>query len=54
MVHIILTASLGVAAKFRTGSQPITSQLTDKTGEHATPTDPGRICIALPLTTLLV
>jgi hypothetical protein len=42
MVHIILTASSGVAAKLRTGSQPILSKLTDKIGEQATPTDPGK------------
>jgi hypothetical protein len=41
MIHIILTASSGVAAKLRTGSQPISSKLTDKIGEQATPTDPG-------------
>jgi hypothetical protein len=29
-VHIMLTASSGVAAKLRTGSQPIPSKLTDK------------------------
>jgi hypothetical protein len=40
-VHIILTASSGVAAKLRTGSQPTSSKLTDKIGEQATPTDPG-------------
>jgi hypothetical protein len=42
MVHIILTASSGVAAKLRIGSQPIPSKLTDKVGEQATPTDPGK------------
>jgi hypothetical protein len=41
-VHIILTASSGVAAKLRTGSQPIPSKLTDKIGEQATPNDPGK------------
>jgi hypothetical protein len=50
-VHIILTASSGVAAKLRTGSP---SKLTDKKGEQATPTDPGSIGIALPLVTLSV
>jgi hypothetical protein len=40
MVHIILTASSGVAPKLSTGSQPIPSKLTDKIGEEATPTDP--------------
>jgi hypothetical protein len=40
-VHIILTASSGVAAKLRTGSQPTSSKLTDKIGEQATPSDPG-------------
>ncbi len=43
MVHIILTASSGEAAKFKIGSQPISSKLTDKLGEQATPTDPGSI-----------
>jgi hypothetical protein len=42
-VHIILTASSGVAAKLRTGSQPIPSKLTDKIGEQATPTDPSKL-----------
>jgi hypothetical protein len=42
MVHIILTASSGVAAKLRTGSQPIPSKLTDKIREQAKPTDPGK------------
>jgi hypothetical protein len=43
MVHIILTVSSGVAAaKLRTGSQPISSKLTEKIGEQATPTDPGK------------
>ncbi len=41
-VHIILSASSGVAAKLRTGSQPIPSKLTDKIEEQATPTDPGK------------
>jgi hypothetical protein len=41
-VHIILIASSGIAAKLRTGSQLIPSQLTDKIGEQATPTDPGK------------
>jgi hypothetical protein len=40
--HIILTASSGVSDKLRTGSQPIPSKLTDKIGEQATPTDPGK------------
>jgi hypothetical protein len=35
-------ASSGVAAKLRTGSQPIPSKLTDKIGEQATPSDPGK------------
>jgi hypothetical protein len=42
MVHIILTASTRIAAKLRTGSQPIPSKFTDKIGEQATPTDPGK------------
>jgi hypothetical protein len=42
MVHIILTASSGVADKLRTGAQPIPSKLTDKIGEQATPSDPGK------------
>jgi hypothetical protein len=41
MVHNILTASSGVAAKLRTGSQPTSSKLTDKIGEQATPSNPG-------------
>jgi hypothetical protein len=41
MVHIILTASSGVATKLRTGSQPTSSKLTDKIGEQATPSNPG-------------
>jgi hypothetical protein len=41
-VHIILTASSGVATKLRTGSQPIPSKLTEKIGEQATPNDPGK------------
>jgi hypothetical protein len=46
-LHIILTASAGVAAKLRTGSQLIPSKLTDKIGEQATRTltDPGSIHI---------
>jgi hypothetical protein len=36
MVRIILTASSGVAAQLRTGSQPIPSKLNDKIGEQAT------------------
>jgi hypothetical protein len=43
-VHIILKASLRVAAKLRTGSQPISLKLTDIIGEQATPIDPGSIC----------
>ncbi len=43
MVHIILTASSGVTAKLRTGSQPIPSKLTDKIGEQATPSNLGSI-----------
>jgi hypothetical protein len=39
-VHIILTASSGVADKLRTGSQPIPSKLSDKIREQATPSDP--------------
>jgi hypothetical protein len=42
-VHIILTASSGVADKLRTGSQPIPSKLTDKIGEQATPSDPEKM-----------
>jgi hypothetical protein len=41
--HIILTASSGVADKLRTGSQSIPSKLTDKIGEQATPSNPGKI-----------
>jgi hypothetical protein len=41
-VYIILTASSGIAAKLRIGSQPIPSKLTDKIGEQATPTDTGK------------
>jgi hypothetical protein len=54
MVHIILTDSSGVAAKLRTGSQPIPSKLTDKIGEQATPSNPGSMHEAVPLITLLV
>jgi hypothetical protein len=43
MVHIILTASSGVADKLRTGAQPIPSKLTDKIGEQATPSHPGKM-----------
>jgi hypothetical protein len=43
MVHIMLTASSRVAAKLRTGSQPIPSKLTDKIGEKASPDDPGKL-----------
>jgi hypothetical protein len=43
MVHIILTASSGVAAKLKIGSQPIFTELADKIGEQATPTDPGNM-----------
>jgi hypothetical protein len=46
-VNIILTASSGVAAKLRMGSQPIPSKLTDKIGEMATPTDPGKLSVTL-------
>ncbi len=53
MVHIILTASSGVADKMRIGLQPIPSKLTDKIGEQATPTDPGNMQ-ALPFVTILV
>jgi hypothetical protein len=42
-VHIILTALSGVATKLKTGSQPIPSTLTDKIGEQATPSDPGKM-----------
>jgi hypothetical protein len=42
MVHVILTASSGVAAKLRAGSPPIPSKLTDKIGEQTTPNDPGK------------
>ncbi len=48
MVHIILTASSGVAAKLRTGSQPTSSKLTDKIGEQATPANPGSMCKHYP------
>jgi hypothetical protein len=54
MVHIILPDSSGVAAKLRTGSQPIPSKLTDKIGEQATPSNPSSMRKALPLITLLV
>jgi hypothetical protein len=54
MVHIILKASSGVAAKLTTGSQPISSKLTDKIGEQALPSYLERIRIALLLITLLV
>jgi hypothetical protein len=40
-VQVILTASSGVAAELRTGSQPTSSKLTDKIGEQATPSNPG-------------
>jgi hypothetical protein len=53
MVHIILTASSGVAAKLRIGSQTIPSKLSDKIGEQATPSNPEK-CKSLPLITLLV
>jgi hypothetical protein len=43
MVHIILTALSGVAAKLRTDSQPIPSHLSDKIGEQATPSDPEKM-----------
>jgi hypothetical protein len=46
MIHIILTASSGVATRLRTGSQPIPSKLTDKIGEQATPNDPGKLISA--------
>jgi hypothetical protein len=42
MVHSTLIASSGVAAKLRTGSQPIPSKLIDEIGEQATPTDLGK------------
>jgi hypothetical protein len=42
-VHIILTSSSGVADKLRTVAQPIPSKLTDKIGEHATPSNPGKM-----------
>jgi hypothetical protein len=41
-VHIILTASSGVADKLRTGAQPIPSKITDKIREQATPSNPGK------------
>jgi hypothetical protein len=53
MVHIILTASSGVADKLKLGSQPISSKLTDKIGDQATPSNPEK-GKALPLITLLV
>jgi hypothetical protein len=43
MIHIILTASSGVAAKLRTGSQPIPSKLPYKIGEQATQSDPEKM-----------
>jgi hypothetical protein len=48
MVHIILTASSRVAAKLRTGSQPTSSKCTDKIGEQATPSNPGK-CTSVTL-----
>jgi hypothetical protein len=42
-VHIILTASSGVADKLRTGKQSIPSKLTDKIGEQATPSNTGKM-----------
>jgi hypothetical protein len=42
MVHIILTASSGVADKLRTGAQLIPSKRTDKIGEQATPSAPRK------------
>ncbi len=53
MVHVILTASSGVAAKLRIGSQPIHLKLTDKIEEQATPTDPGKL-ISVTLDHLIV
>jgi hypothetical protein len=53
-VHIILTASSEVAAKLQTGSQPIPSNLTNKIGEQATPSNLGSMHKALPLITLMV
>jgi hypothetical protein len=41
-VHILLTASPGVADKLRTVAQPIPSKLIDKIGEQATPSNPGK------------
>ncbi len=43
MVHIILTASSGVADKLKTREIPIPSKLTDKIGEQATPSSPGKM-----------
>jgi hypothetical protein len=42
-VLIILIALSGVADKLRTGAQPISSKLTDKIGEQATPSNPGKM-----------
>jgi hypothetical protein len=42
-VHIILTASSGVADKLRAGSQPISAKLTDKIGEQAKPSNPEKM-----------
>jgi hypothetical protein len=53
-VRNILTASSAVAAKLRTGSQPIPSKLADKIEKHAMQPDPGSICIVLPLIILMV
>jgi hypothetical protein len=54
MVHIILKASSGVAAKLWAGSQPIPSKLTDKIEDQATPNNPGSVCKISTLITLLV
>jgi hypothetical protein len=43
MIHIILAASSGVFDILRTGAQPIPSNLTDKIGEQATPSNPGKM-----------
>jgi hypothetical protein len=48
IVHIILTASSGVAAKLRIDSQPIPSKPTDEIGEQATPSNPGSVCKHYP------
>jgi hypothetical protein len=40
--YILYSASSGIADKLRTAAWPIPSKLTDKIGEQATPSDPGK------------